>query len=320
MKRLIKVLAVAAGLIAGLAAHAEEFPSRTITWIVPFGPGQTSDIISRIVAERLGRALKQSVVVDNRPGANGRMASEFVAKAKPDGYTLMWGSAATHGMNSALYSSLPYDPVEDFVPVAYFGATPIIISTSPKFPASNITELVKLLKEKPGFYTIATSNPGAAAMVEEFQRVTGTKLLRIPYKVNTTAFTDVIGGRVTLAADSIGTVPYIKNGQLKAIGVSTSGRSPLLPNVPTLAESGLAGFDISPWGILFAPKGTPEPIVRRLNAEVMTIMADPKIQEAMRSSGYNVGGAKSPAELRTFVKTEHTRWVQLIQGSGIKLD
>lgn len=321
MNRFTRLTALLAGVTLSGLAQGQAYPTRSITWVVPFAAGQTSDVVSRVVATKLAVALKQPVVVENKPGANGRIAAAAAAKAAPDGYTVVWGSAATHGMNSALYKNLPYDPINDFVPAAYFGAGPHLVMVPAASPITTIRQLIEALKAKPGVHTVATANPGASAILAGFQHTTGTQSVKVPYKTNAAAFTDVIGGRVSFAVDAlVGALPYVTSGKVRPLAISSATRSPLLPNVPTLDESGLPGFDMSPWGMLFVPRGTPAAIVARLNSEIEKIMLQTDTREILERSGYNIAKHKSPAELAEFAKSEHKKWTDLVRAAGIEAE
>lgn len=287
--------------------------------VVPFGPGQTTDIAARIIAQKLSLALKQPIIVENRPGAGTIIGSDLVAKARPDGYTLLVGSAASHGMVSALYSSVPFDPIKDFVPVAYLGTAQLVLSAIPSFPATSVRELIDLAKAEPGSYNVATASPGGSAVLGYFQHTSGTQFAEVQYKTSGGAFMDVIGSRVPLIIDSLtATLPHINSGKVRALAVSSATRSKLVPRVPTFSEAGLAGFDIGSWNVIFAPKGTPPAIVLRLNEEVAKIMLQPETQAALSKMSYEVGEPKTSSQLVDFVQAENKKWVALIHGAGIK--
>lgn len=304
-------------IIAGTAS-AQEYPNKSILFVVPFGPGQSADVASRIIAQRLSQALGQPIVVENKPGAGGMIAANFVAKARPDGYTLLVGSSATHGMNAALFANLSYDPIKDFVPVAYFGSTSIVLSTAPGFAATSTQELIRLAKEKPGAFHVATANPGASSVLALLQQMASIKLTEVQYKTNASAFVDVIGDRVPLIIDSIaGSLPQINGGRVKPLGLSGSARSRILPNVPTLAEAGMPGFDLSPWNVLFAPRGTPAPVVSRLNAALAKVLVMPEVVELLSKAGYDTSSHRNPAELIEFVGNESRKWGDLVRKAGV---
>jgi len=315
--------------IAGLAfasfaalAHAQAWPSKPIKWIVPFAPGGTTDILARTVAEKLAPVLGQPVVVENKPGAGGGVGAEFTAKAAPDGYTIMGGTISTHAINASLYNKLPYDPVKDFVAITLIARVPNMLVVNPAIPANSVKELVALLKASPGKYSFASSGNGTSQHLsgELFKSMAGVEMQHIPYKGSPPALQDVMGGQVTMTFDNITTAwPLAKAGKLRALAVTTATRSAVAPEVPTLAESGLPGFEVGSWQGVFAPAGTPPEIVRRLNVEIVKILNLPEVKEKLTGLGAEPVG-NSPEEFSAMVKAEVVKWADVVKKSGARVD
>lgn len=317
MRTLRSLALLAVSLFAGAAA-AQDYPTKPITLIVPYAAGQGADAAARLVADRLAAKLGKAIVVENRPGAGGNIGAAAAAQAKPDGYTLLVGSNATHGANSALYPKLPFDPIKDFVPIAYIGAVPMVLVARPDFAGSDIPKLTAAAKAKPGEISVALPSTTARAVSYLLQKRLGVSLNEVPYRGSASATTDILGGSVNLLVDTlIATSPLILEGKLKAIAVSSRNRATTLPDVPTLAESGLGDFDLVPWNTWFAPKGTPAAIVDKLNAGIDEILADPDVQKRLRVLGYETAVKMSPAQTAEFVKAEAQKWADLIRASGI---
>jgi tripartite-type tricarboxylate transporter receptor subunit TctC len=260
---LLAALALHAGFMQ--AARAQEYPSRPITMIVAFAAGTGTDNAARFIAEGLRKETGQTVIVENKPGANGGIAAAAVAKAKPDGYTILVSTQTTHAANLALYRSLPYDPVKDFVPVTTFFRSPMVLVTRASFPANSVTELVALAKANPGKYTFAHANGAARASGEYFKMLAKVDLVNIPYQSAPQAITDMLGDRVDMMwADGFTSMPMVRAGKLKALGVTSDARTDAVPGVPTIAEQGVVGYELQGWVAVWAPAGTPAPIVSRL--------------------------------------------------------
>ena len=315
--------------IAGIAlasfaalAHAQAWPSKPIKWVVPFAPGGTTDILARTVGEKLALALGQPVVIENKPGAGGGVGAEFTAKAAPDGYTIMGGTISTHAINASLYRSLPYDPVKDFVAITLIARVPNMLVINPEVPAKDVKELIALLKANPNKYSFASSGNGTSQHLsgELFKAMSGTDMQHIPYKGSPPALQDVVGGQVTMTFDNITTAwPLAKAGKLRALAVTTAKRSSIAPDVPTLAESGLPGFEVGSWQGVFAPAGTPPEIVKRLNAEIVKALNLPDVREKLGSLGAEIV-ANSPEEFSALVKAEVVKWAEVVKKSGAKVD
>ena len=299
----------------------EVYPNRPIKLIVPYTPGQGADSAARLVATRLAERLKQAIVVDNRPGAAGNIGAELAAKAPADGYTLLVGSNATHAANAALYPSLRFDPIKDFVPVAYIGAVPMALIAAPNFPASSIGDLIQLAKANPDTVSVAVPSSTARVVLELLSKSSGANFRNVPYKGSTAAITDVLGGHVQLSIDTaMAATPQISAGKMKALGVTSATRTSVLPSVPSFAESGLPGFSLVAWNVWFAPRGTPPAIVEKLNTEIAKVLAETDTAAKLRGLGYEPGKADDPQKVSAFVNAETKKWGDLIRAAGITAD
>jgi len=322
MQRVHRIFAaIALASLAGMA-QAQAWPSKPIKWVVPFAPGGTTDILARTVGEKLAVALGQPVIIENKPGAGGGVGAEFTAKSAPDGYTIMGGTISTHAINASLYKSLPYDPVKDFVAITLIARVPNMLVINPSVPAKDVKELIALLKANPGKYSFASSGNGTSQHLsgELFKSMSGTDMQHIPYKGSPPALQDVVGGQVAMTFDNITTaLPLAKAGKLRALAVTTAKRSSVAPDVPTLAESGLPGFEVGSWQGVFAPAGTPPEIVKRLNAEIVKALNMPDVREKLSGLGAEIV-ADSPEEFSALVKAEVAKWADVVKKSGAKVD
>jgi len=319
IRRLIAAIALAS--IAALA-QAQAWPSKPIKWVVPFAPGGTTDILARTVGEKLALALGQPVIIENKPGAGGGVGAEYTAKAAPDGYTIMGGTISTHAINASLYKDLPYDPVKDFVAITLIARVPNMLVVNTAVPAKDVKELIALLKANPNKYSFASSGNGTSQHLsgELFKSMSGTEMQHIPYKGSPPALQDVMGGQVTMTFDNITTAwTLAKAGKLRALAVTTAKRSSIAPDVPTLAESGLPGFEVGSWQGVFAPAGTPPAIVKRLNAEIVKALNLPDVREKLGALGAEIV-ADSPEEFSALVKSEVVKWADVVKKSGAKVD
>ena len=303
----------------GLAAPAtaqDVYPSRPITIVVPFGPGSGTDLGARLLGQKLAESLGQPVVIDNKPGANGSIAAELAARSRPDGYTLMMGTNSTHGANPALMRELRYDPIKSFDPITRVAVFTSIIVTRPSLPVKDMRELLAYGKEKE--LTLTTGNASGVVMSETLARQVGWKLLRIPFKSNPQAMTEVIAGRVDMMFTDIAAAQgQLKAGTLRPIAVTSLQRSALMPELPSIAESGVPGYDLSGWIALFAPAGTPRPIVDKLNAEVTKALRLPDV----RAKFVELGADPSPMpvpEFTAWVQQEVSKWTKLAREAGIQ--
>lgn len=317
--RLILAVAAAAAL-AGGAAHAA-WPEKAITIIVPTAPGGANDAMARTLGQAMSAVLKQPVLVDNKAGANGAIASEFVMRAPADGYTLMLGYIATHAMNPSL-QKLRYDPVKDFEPVAMIGSSATLMVVNPKVKAGNARELVAEIKAQPGKFSYASAGNGTAPhfAAEMFKLATKADMVHVAYKGSAPAVTDTIGGQTQVMFPSLFTaVPYVKSGKLKAIGVAGEKRSALLPELPTLKEQGIADVDVSQWYAIFAPAKTPQPVLQQLNQVLNQVLKDKDVVKRLEDHGADVD-TMSLEQMRSFVAQEQVKWKKVVQEAGLKAD
>jgi tripartite-type tricarboxylate transporter receptor subunit TctC len=317
--RILCAFAVAAAF-ASSGAHAA-YPEKAITLVVPTAAGGANDAMARVVGQGMSALLKQPIVVDNRAGANGAIASEFVKRAAPDGYTLMLGYIATHAMNPSL-QKLRYDPVKDFEPIGMVGSSATLMVVNPNVKAKDAKELVALLKAQPDKTTYASAGNGTAPhfAAEMFKLSTGTSMLHVPYKGSSPAIIDTIGGQTQVMFPSLFTaIPYVKGEKLRALGVAGPKRSSLMPDMPTLQEQGIPDVDISQWYGIFAPAKTPPAIVEQLNKALNEVLADKAVVKRLEEHGAEVL-TMSPAEMRDFVQKEQVKWKQVVQAAKLSAD
>lgn len=318
-RRIALALALAASIGSVPLATAQTYPSRPVTYVVPFTPGGTTDVIGRAIGEGLTASLGQPVVIENKPGAGGAVGAEFVAKAKPDGYTLLGGTISTHAINASLYKNLPYDPVKDFEPITLVGFIPNALYVNPNIGVNNVKDLVAYLKKNPDKATFASSGAGTSTHLagELFGDLAGIKLTHIPYKGTPQAFTDVVGGQVTFMFDQLTAgLPLVKGGKLKLLAVTSPTRTSLSPETPTMMEAGIPNFEMVSWQAVYAPKGTPKPVVDKLNAEIVKVLKSPAVSEKLMNANGMTVVASSPAELTALMQKEIPRWADLVKKSG----
>jgi tripartite-type tricarboxylate transporter receptor subunit TctC len=320
---ILSTLAVLAPVAATAIGHAADvYPTKPIRMIVAFNAGGATDIIARIVSQRLSEGLGQSVVVDNRPGATGIIGTDAVAKSAPDGYTLLMVTAGTHAINASLFKDLPYDPVKDFVHIHFTATAPNVLIVNPAVPATDVRSLIKLAKEKPGQLSYGSAGSGSTLHLsgELFEAMAGVDLTHIPYKGSAPAMTDLLGGRLSMMFDSISSaVPRIKSDKVRALGVTGSKRSIALPEVPTIAESGVPGYEATAWFGVVAAANTPTEIVARLNAELNKALAHPEVREKLLALGTEpVGG--TPGAFASHVGSEVAKWRKVVVDANIKAE
>jgi tripartite-type tricarboxylate transporter receptor subunit TctC len=319
--RSLAAIALASALPYAHVANAQAWPSRPISYVVPFTPGGTTDVIGRAIAQGLAPVLGQPVVVDNKPGAAGAVGAGFVAKAKPDGHTLLGGTISTHAINASLYKDLPYDPLKDFEPVTLVGFIPNALYVNADIGVNSVADLVAYLKKHPDKRTFASSGAGTSTHLagELFADLIGLQLTHVPYKGTPQAFTDVVGGQVTFMFDQLTAgLPLVKGGKLKLLAVTTAKRATLSPETPTMMEAGVPKFEMVSWQAVYAPKGTPKPVVDRLNAEIVKILRSPEVRDRLTGANGMEIVASTPAELTALMQREIPRWGELVQKSGAK--
>lgn len=320
IKSLLATVALAAAALCG-TAHAQNYPSKPVTLVVPFSPGGATDIMARTLAEPLSKRLGQPVIVENKPGAGTMIASEHVAKAAPDGHTLLL-AASSLGIAPSLYSKVNYDPVKDFTPVSLVASVVHVLSVHPSVPAKNVSELIAWVKANPTKANYGSVGAGTSTHLESelFATMAGVKMQHIPYKGSAPALMDLVGGNLPVMFDAYASSgPFIREDKIRLLAVTTAQRSKLLPDVPTVAESGLPGYEAMPWLGFVAPAGTPAPVVNRLHAELMEVLKDAAVQDKFRSLGLDIIGNK-PAEFAEFIKKDIVKWAKVLKDSGAKAD
>jgi tripartite-type tricarboxylate transporter receptor subunit TctC len=316
-----RALFVCALALAATHASAENYPSRSITIVIPFPAGGSADTLARLIGAKLSESLGQSVVVENKPGAGGNLGTDTVAKAAPDGYTLLLAPSSI-AIAPALYTKLPFDPIKDFAPVALLGSIPMVVVVNPSFPPKTILELIALAKSKPGEITYASAGNGSTnhLAVELFKIKTGIDMLHIPYRGNPLAIVDVIAGRVPVFFDFVLTgLPHVREGKVRALATTGAHRSAVLPDVPTVMEAGVPDFETSTWFGIYAPAGTKPAIVKKLNAEILAVLAMPDIRERLTALGVDII-AEGPQALAALTKSDLEKWGPIVQKAGVKLD
>jgi tripartite-type tricarboxylate transporter receptor subunit TctC len=325
MKRALPVFA--AGLftalcVVGDGAHAQTYPNKSIRLIVPFPPGGPADILSRAIGQKLTDSWGQQVVVDNRAGAGGTIGSDLAAKGAPDGYTLLMGFVGTHAINPSLYSSLPYDVVKSYEPVSLVATATIILVLHPSLPAKSVKELIAVAKSKPGELTFGSPGNGTPQHLagELFNTMAGVKMTHVPFKGAVPAINDLLGGRISLIFSSAPpALPHVASGKLRALAVTSARRSSVSPDLPTVSESGLPGFEVINWYGVLAPARTPKSIVDKLNAEITRITNMPDVKERLSTVGIEALSS-TPAQFAAFIKEETAKWAKVVKFSGARLD
>jgi len=318
---LAKFLAALAITLFTPALGAQPYPSKPVRLIVPFAAGGSTDLLARTLATKLQESLGQTVIVDNRPGAGGNIGTEAAAKAAPDGYTLLMGTNA-NAVNHSLYTNLRFDFLRDFEPISKVCSFLFILSLHPSVPANSVAELIALAKKRPGELTFSSAGVGTGSHLagELFNIMADVKLVHVPYKGNAPSVTDLLGGQVSLSfINAIVVLPHLKSGKLRGLAVSSLQRFPVMPEMPTISEAGLPGFEAVGWNGLFAPSGTPREVIQRLNAETVRILKSPEIREKLVAQGAIVEGT-SADDLAAFLRVDVERWSKTIKASGAKAD
>ncbi|KWR91549.1 Bug family tripartite tricarboxylate transporter substrate binding protein [Cupriavidus sp. IDO] len=319
VKSLLRGIAVLALGFAGLAQASEAYPQKPITLIVPWAAGGSTDILARVLSEHLTRSLGQPVIVDNKPGASGNIGSAMVARAKPDGYTLLVGSMSTHAMNPALMPNMPFRGVEDFTPLGLLAYVTNTMVVHPSVPAQNVKELIAYAKANPGKLAYASAGPGSTNHLSAvlFEKLAGIQLLHVPYKGGAPAVVDTVAGQTQLLFSAgTQTLPHVKAGKLRLLAVTESRRSPLLPNVPTVAET-LPGYELAVWYGAFGPKGMPADLTARLNREINAVMSLPEVKARMNAIGVETA-TSTPQQFGTILRRDADRYGKLIRELGIQ--
>jgi tripartite-type tricarboxylate transporter receptor subunit TctC len=320
MLKIITAFALAIGCV--MPAAAQNYPTKTIRVIVPYPAGGATDFFARLVFPKMGEALGQSVVVENRPGAGTAIGASEVARSAPDGYTLLLGDAGTYAFNPTLYKKLSYDPTKDFAPVSLTGRFALILAVNPATPAKSVQEFVAAAKSQPGKINYGAPGPGSPIhlAMEFFKQRAGLDMTPIPYKGGADAMNDLLGGRISaMFLDIASGLPQIKGGKLRPLAVASAKRVAALPDLPTIGESGYPGFEAWAWQGFVAPAKTPRPIVMRLNAEFAKVMSDPAIKQRLSESGFEPQ-TSTPEEFSSYMKSEIAKWAKVIRESNVTLD
>ena len=313
--------AVALALAAALPARAQTYPEKPIRLVIGYAPGGTADIVARLIAAPLSTVIGQQVIADNRPGAGSNIGTEIVARAAPDGYTLFMATPAISS-NPALYRKVSWDPVASFAPVTLVGEVPVVLVVHPSLSAKSVRDLITLAKAQPGKLNFGSSgNGGIGHLVgEHFKSMAGVDMTHVPYKGNGPALIDLMAGVLSLAfSDLAGASPFMKTGKLRPLAIASAKRSPTVPDLATMSEAGVPGFQASSWFAVFAPANTPRPVITKLNADIVKVVHAPELRDRLTGLGFDVVGGK-PEELGTFLKVEIVKWTKVIRDSGAKVD
>lgn len=312
-----------AGLLAAVPAAAQAaYPSKTITIIVPFAAGGTTDILARIVAQGLTAELGQTVIVDNRAGAGGNIGGQAAARATADGYTLFMGTVGTHAINASLYKKMPFDPIKDFAPLTRVANVPNLLVANPKQPFKTVKELIAYAKANPGKLNFASSGNGSSIHLsgELFKSMTKIDMQHVPYKGSAPAMTDLLGNQVGIMFDNMpSAIQHVRSGKLRALAVTTAKRSPELPDVPTIAEAGVPGYEATSWFGMFAPAATPPAIITTLNNAIVKVLAKPEVKKQINDQGAEVY-SETPAHFADFIQKESAKWSKVVKDSGASMD
>ncbi len=318
----MKLLLAALAFSFAAGVQAQAWPNKPIRYIVIFAPGGTTDILARLIAPKLSEALGQPVLVENRPGAGGNVGAEMLAKSAPDGYTIGGGTVSSHAINVTLYSKMPYDPIKDFSPITMLATLPNMLVVHPSLGVNNVAELIALLKANPNKYSFGSAGNGTSQHMsgEMFKTMTGTSMQHIPYRGSGPMIPDLLAGQISMSFENITTAyPPAKQGLLKPLAVTTSKRSFVAPDVPTMAEAGLAGYDITSWQALFAPAGVSKEIIARLHAETAKALKAPDVAKRLEDLGLDAGGIP-PEALAAIIRNDIPRLGKVVRDSGAKID
>ena len=322
MRSVAGLAAMLALALAPLARAQDDYPNRTVRIIVPFAPGGSTDVVARILADKLGAEFNQSFVVENRGGAGGNIGADVVAKAAPDGYTLLMGTTGVLAINKYLYKEMPFDPERDLAPVSYTSLITNILVVNPQVPVKTVNELIALARAKPGALTFASSGAGSSTHLsaELFKSMAGVDILHVPYKGSSQALTDVIGGQVTMLFDNApSSIPMVEQGKLRAIAVTSTKRLPNLPDVPTIDEAGVKGYESLSWSGIVAPAATPRRVIEKLNAAIEKVLRDPEVKQRFASLGVEpVGGP--PEAFSRHIRAESEKWARVVKTANITLN
>ena len=317
MKYLLRILVAAGATLISSTLHADNYPSKPITLVAVFGPGSASDTICRVIAQPLSAALNESVIVENRPGANGALAAQYVARSEPDGYTLLMGTNSPLSAVPFMMKSPPYDAVKDFTPITRVGSFTLMLVVHPSIPAKNMKELIDYAKNNPGKLSFASANTSGIVAGETLKHWAEIDMLHVPYKSPPPALQDLVAGRVSMMFTDLTTgLPHVQSGALRALAVTRLHRSSLFPELPTMDEAGVTGFDMDSWAGIVAPAGTPPEIVTRLNTELRKIIDSPDIKKMLGRVGFEAFSS-SPKEMEDTIKVQLGKWGKMVKDAGI---
>ena len=311
-----------AGLLGGTSALAQAYPTKPVTIIVPFAAGGTIDILARIIGQALTAELGQSVVVDNRAGAGGNIGGQAAAKATPDGHTLFMGTVGTHAINASLYKKMPFDPVKDFAPLTRVANVPNLLVANPAQPYKSVKDLIAYAKANPGKVNFGSSGNGSSIHLsgELFKSLAKVDMQHVPYKGSAPAVTDLLGNQIGIMFDNMpSAIQHVRSGKLVPLAVTTAKRSPELPNVPTIAEAGVPGYEATSWFGMFAPAGTPAPVLAKLNAAIVKVLGQPDVKKKINEQGAEVY-SETPEQFAAFIQAESVKWGKVVKESGASLD
>ena len=311
-----------AGLLGGTSALAQAYPTKPVTIIVPFAAGGTTDILARIIGQALTAELGQSVVVDNRAGAGGNIGGQAAAKATPDGHTLFMGTVGTHAINASLYKKMPFDPVKDFAPLTRVANVPNLLVANPAQPYKSVKDLIAYAKANPGKVNFGSSGNGSSIHLsgELFKSLAKVDMQHVPYKGSAPAVTDLLGNQIGIMFDNMpSAIQHVRSGKLVPLAVTTAKRSAELPNVPTIAEAGVPGYEATSWFGMFAPAGTPAPVLAKLNAAIVKVLAQPDVKKKINEQGAEVY-SETPEQFAAFIQAESVKWGKVVKESGASLD
>ncbi|MDH1378799.1 tripartite tricarboxylate transporter substrate binding protein [Comamonas aquatica] len=319
----LKTLAATTLAVAGMgsALAADAYPDKPLTMIVPFSAGGTTDILARIVGQALGQELGQTIIIENKPGAGGNIGAQQASRAKADGYTLFMGTVGTHAINQALYKKLPYDPAKDFAPLSRVANVPNLLVAHPSRPYKTVQEMIAYAKKHPGEVTYGSPGSGASPHVSGalFQSMTGAEMTHVPYKGSAPAISDLLGNQIAVMFDNMpSAIQHVRSGKLRPIAVTTAKRSPELPDVPTIAEAGVPGYEATSWFGLWAVAGTPAPILTKLQTALTKVLKDPAVAKKIADQGGEVV-IETPAQFDAFIKSEAAKWGKVVKESGAEV-
>jgi tripartite-type tricarboxylate transporter receptor subunit TctC len=322
----IRIGAIVAALVsAGAVAQADDkYPSKPVRMVVSFSAGGPTDIVGRVMGAKMGELLGQQFVVENKLGAGGNIGADMVAKSAPDGYTLLVATVSTHAINPGLYSKMPYDPVRDFAPVSQVGVTPTLLGVHPSLPVKDVKSLIALVKDNPGKYTFGSSGLGSILHLcgEQFKASAGgLNIVHVPYRGSAPMMGDLVGGQISMAFDATPTaMPQAQSGAIRALGAGMATRMRAMPDLPTMQEQGIKGFECYTWNAILAPAGTPQPVIEKLAQTINKSLDDPTVFKRLQEAGIDPTPGRTPAQTADFIKAELAKWAPIIKASGARVD